>query len=134
MFNPLRVAVTLGNSGQIAEKQIARMMAIRDSAIHQRDDESLGILIGWLVESPEAQWSKDEIPWVRQLGRGKASPSAQQQDQGKVTRAELVTQLMQAFEISEAKLKQLIHIGRAAVDEPGREVERAVWKSAAGFG
>lgn len=49
-------------------------MAIRDSGIHQRDEKSLGILLGYLLECSDIMWSREEPAFVRDFGKAKRDP------------------------------------------------------------
>jgi len=108
-------------------------MAIRDSAIHQRDDQSLGILLGYLLECPEVMWSRRNPSFARDFGGAKRDPTAEESSCSKVNRPDLQKQLMAAFEISEGRVDELIEVGREALKDPGREVERTTWRNAMYF-
>lgn len=124
----LRSLVT--DSAAVRKQQMARMIAIRDSAIHQRDDESLGILLGYLLECPDFLWTQEYTPWIRENRQGKRDVTkAEQAVINEVNTADVRRQLMEAFELKDARVNELIEIGWKALKEPGREVERVVWRT-----
>lgn len=131
--SPLPVIGKAGDDLATNQQQSHRMMAIRDSAIHQRDDKSVGILLGYLLECPDIMWSQDQPAFVRDFGRVKRDPKPEELGLRKVARTELLKQLMAAFEISEERVNELIEVGREALKEPGREVERTTWRNAIWF-
>ncbi|ORY89490.1 hypothetical protein BCR35DRAFT_329415 [Leucosporidium creatinivorum] len=130
---PLYVVGKVGDAFSTTQQQTERMMAIRDSAIHQRDDKSLGILLGYLLECPDVMWGQKKPAFVRDFGGAKRDPKPDVRTCTKVERAELQRQLLAAFEITEEKLNELIEVGREALKESGRDVERTTWRNAMSF-
>lgn len=110
-------------------------MAIRDSAIHQRDDKSLGILLGYLLECSDVMWSQEYTLWIRKNRKGKRGlTKVEQAVVNEVKTADVWRHLMESFELKEARVEELIAIGWKALSEPGKEIESTVWHNARAFG
>ncbi|ORY89483.1 hypothetical protein BCR35DRAFT_329408 [Leucosporidium creatinivorum] len=128
---PLVVRSPKTDSEATRQQQTERMMAIRDSAIHQRDDKSLGILLGYLLECPDLLWSQEYMPWIREDRKGKRDLTKTEQAALSEVKTEAVRRhLMKSFELKTARVEELIETGWKSLKEPGREVERTVWTNA----
>ncbi|ORY89489.1 hypothetical protein BCR35DRAFT_350466 [Leucosporidium creatinivorum] len=124
-FNPLAVEEPFDT----AQRDTERMIEIRIAAIHERDDDSLGILLAFLLECPGAVWDRAERGNTYIRGRGESAPEdfeMNDPNRSKIQPNVLRQQLKDAFEINEQRLVELITIGKAAVSQDGREVEREV--------
>lgn len=124
-FNPLAVE----EPAETADRDTQRMIEIRTSAIHERDDDSLGILLAFLLECPGAVWDRAARGPTNIHGGGNSAPEAFEMDDpyASTIRPEILRQqLKDAFQLNEERLLDLIKIGKAALSQEGREVERKV--------
>lgn len=93
-----------------------RMREIRDHAVRERDDESIGILAGWLLAVVDWKWEGE---------RGIIESKVWVDIDVKV----LKTDLMKSFDLDEQELDRMIEKGWNALEEEGREIERELWRT-----
>lgn len=102
------------------------MRDIREHAIHERDEVSIGILVGWLLAVGDWRWEGqqgvgEEEGWLDYCQRQGVSSDIED---------ELKIDLMRSFELDERSFDKAIKKGWKAIEEVGREIERDLWRSA----